>query len=276
MMTGGIFRWSMAETVIEDEEVTYLQQVAGNDGYPRLFIGTVDGDGGLHLYVQDLPLSGDPETDYVNGTDFEAAAAWSVTLSRFNGGRAIRKTGRRYMLEADQVGSDFPDNSVVFAVANDGGAFATQGTASGTSVENGRWNAQPAANTAQATSMQVRLTVTNAADEPVVIRAASILYSSHPELSRVVSAPIIIGEGRGKDPRAVLQRLERAQRAGPLVMDDFFGRRIEGTVSVDNETVVLEAERNGFSIHADVTILYTRQAARTDSGDLTDSGYLVS
>jgi hypothetical protein len=277
LLDGDGFRWSMAEAVIEGQEVTYLQQVSGNDGYPRLFIGTVDTSGAvLHLYVQDLPLSGDPETDALNETDTEFMTAWTVTLSRFNGGRAISKTARRFMLEADGIGEDYADNAVEFLVANDGGDFESQGTASGTSVSTGRWNAQPAEGTAQATSLQVKLSVTQAADAPVVIRTASVLYSSHPELSRVVTAPVVIGEGQGKDPRATLQRVERAQRAGPLAMDDFFGRRIEGTITVDNETVVMEAERNGFTIHADVTILYTRQVSRADAGDLVDCGYLVS
>lgn len=276
LLTDGGLRWSMAEAVIPDEHVTYIQQVSGSDGNPRLFIGTVDTGGGLHLYVQSQPKSGDPETDYQNGGPFEAAEVWSLTLSRFNGGKAVRKTARRFMLEADQLGTAFPDNSVVFEVANDGGAFVSQGTAQGSNVTLNRWNAQPAANTAQATSMQVRLSVENESDAPVVIRNASVLYSSHPELSRVVMAPVIIGEKFDADPRQTLQRLERAQRAGPLLMDDYFGRRIEGTVSVDNETVVMEAEGNGFTVHADVTILYTRQASRASAGDLLDSGYLVS
>ena len=277
LLDGGSLRWSMAEAVIDGQEVTYLQQVSGSDGVPRLFIGTVDTTGAvLHLYAQDLPVSGDPEADYAHGEDFSAATSWSVTLSRTNGGRAVRKTARRFMLEADQLGTTFPTNSVMFSVANDGGAFATQGTASGTGVSLGRWNVQPALDTAQATSFQVRLSVVNETDAPVIIRTASMLYSSHPELSRVITAPIILGEGVDNDPRATLQRVERAQRAGPLAMDDYFGRRIEGTISVDNETVVTEAERNGFTIHADVTILYTRQVSRCDAGDLVDSGYLVS
>lgn len=277
LLDGEGYRWSMAEAVITGEEVTYLQQVAGNDGYPRLFIGTVDTSGAvLHLYAQELPISGDPEMDYEIGSDWQAATSWNVTLSRTNGHRAVRKTARRYMLEADQLGSSFASNSVVFSVSNDGGAFTSQGTAAGSSVSNGRWNAQPAANTAQATSFQVKLTVVNTATAPVIIRAASILYSSHPELSRVISFPAIIGEGQYRDPRIILQRLERAQRAGPLAMDDYFGRRIEGTISVDNETLVVEAERNGFTIHGDVTILVTRQASRCDAGDLVDCGYLVS
>jgi hypothetical protein len=276
MDPSGSLRWSMAEAVIEDEEVGYLQQVSGSDGNPRLFIGTIDGDGGLHLYWQSQPKSGDPEMDYQHDGPFSAAPAWSVTLSRFNGGRAVRKTARRWMLEADQLGTSFPNNAVAFQVANDGGAFTTQGTAQGSSVTLNRWNAQPRANTAQATSMQVKLVVTNESDAPVVIRTASVLYSSHPELSAVVTIPVIISEAHDTDPRQTLQRLERAQRAGPIAIDDYFGRRIEGTISVDLETIVAESKGNGYTIHADVTILYTRQASRFDSGDTWDGGYLFS
>lgn len=268
----GGFRWSMAEAVLPGIAIQYVQQVTDANGNPHLFMGGIDSSSRMHLYVQDLPRSGDPEADYRAGGTFRAAASWNLTLSRFNGGRAVSKTARRFMLEADQLGDDFPSNSVDFLVANDGGAFVTQGTSTRT-----RWNAQPKANTAQATSMQVRLEVENDEDAPVVIRAASVLYSSHPELSRVIAFPAIIGEGRpGEDPRVHLQRLERAQRGGPIVIDDFFGRRIEGTVSLENERIVPEAAGKGYTVHADVTILVTRQVSRVDAGDTTDGGYVAS
>lgn len=278
MDPAGSLRWSMAEAVIVGEKVSYIQQVSGNDGVPRLFIGTTDADTGeLSLYWQSQPKSGDPETDYAHGGPFVPATAWNLTLSRFNGGRAVQKTARRWMLEADQVGENFPDNAIAFQVSNDGGTFETQGTAQGTAVSLGRWNSQPLVGTAQTTSMQVKLSVTNGeTDAPVIIRSASILYSSHPELSKVVTAPYIVGEGRGHDPRLVLQRMERAQRGGPIQIDDMFGRRIEGTVSVKGERILPAAEGNGYEVHALVTIFYTRQASRTDSGDTADGGYLVS
>jgi hypothetical protein len=273
----GGFRWSMAEAYLPNVAVTYIQQAADTSGNPHLFIGARTSGGSMKLYVQDLPVSGDPEADYTSGaTVFRSATSWSVQLSRFDGERAVRKTARRFRMQADQVGEDFAANQIEFEVSNDGGDFVVQGTARGTSVNYSQWNAQPQANTAQATSMQVRLDVTNDEDVPVIIRSASVLYSSHPELSRVIRAPILIGEGIDNDPRLTLQRLERAQRAGPLVIDDFFGRRIEGTISVDQETVVLEAERNGYSVHATITILVTRQASRFSAGDTFDGGYTFS
>lgn len=275
----GAYRWSMAEWKKVGHRVTYLQQITGADGVPRLFIGTLGAGDLKHLFVQDIPRSGDPEADYKVGGSFRPAPSWSLTLSRFNGNQPVLHTARRFMAEVDHVGedADIDGNSIDFTVANDGGDFESQGTIRGRAVRNGRWNAQPKANTAQATSMQVRLDVTNAEDAPVVIRNVGVLYSSHPELSKVISFPAIIGEGwRGEDPRSMLQRVEQAQRAGPLLMDDYFGRRVEGTITIDNERIVPEANKNGFTVYADVTILVTRQVTRVSVGDTINGGYRVS
>lgn len=269
----GQFRWSMAEAVLRDQNVTFIQQVTDSSGVPRLFIGTQDADSNMHLFVQDLPRSGDPEADYQSGGAFLPARAWSIQCSRFNGGEPVLKTARRYMVEADQLGDGFPTNEISVTVANDGGAFTEQGIA----TVSPRWSGQPIVGTAQATSMQLRLDVTNDEDAPVVIRTASILYSSHPELSPAVTAPFIVGEGHpGEEPRSLIQRLERAQRAGPLIIDDFFGRRIEGTISIENVDIVPEAAGKGWTIKGIVTLLYTRRVSHTSVGDTTDGGYTAS
>lgn len=270
----GAFRWSMAEAVLPGQNVTYLQQVTGTDGVPRLFIGTQDDTTGLmRLWVQDLPRSGDPEADYQSGGAFRPAAAWSIQLSRFNGAQPVRKTARRLMLEADQVGGAHPANTIAVSVSNDGGAFTAQGRA----TVSPRWSSQPIVGTAQATSMQVRLDVANGETAPVVIRSAAVLYSEHPEVSSAITLPVTIGEGSPvEDPRAMLQRLEVAQRAGPLYVDDFYGRRLEATVSIDQLEIVPEAVGNGWTIRAIVTLLVTRRVSRVDAGDATDQGYPAS
>ncbi len=271
----GRVRWSMAEAVIRQQEVTWLQQTADVNGDPHLFIGTLDLNGFLHLYAQDLPRSGDPEADYQSGeSSFNAATNWSVTLSRFNGARPIPKTFRRFMLEADYLGDDFPGNTVDFHVSPDGGAHVLVGTA----TQSPRWHGAPATAYVSAVSAQFLLAVTNAPDRPVVIRSAGARYSPHPELTKVVSIPIIIAEGLGMpDPKSVLQRLEIAQRAGPLTIVDFLGRTIEGIVEPGiNETLTIETTINGMVAHATVTISYSRVAARFDVGDLFDTGQLFT
>ena len=275
VLDGESFRWSMAEAVIDNEEVTYLQQVTGSDGSPRLFIGTVDSStGALSLYTQSLPKSGDPETDVLNSGPFRAATSWSLRLSRFNGGRAIPKTFRRFMLEADYLGDSYPNNTVDFQFSPDGGAFASQGTA----TDSPRWNAQPQSDYVRATNAQIKLEVANTTTAPVVIRSAAVRYSAHPELSKVLTVPVVFGEKTtNQDPRAVLTRLERAQRKGPLDMDDHLGRRVEGIVEPGiDEDWTLDPDGVNWTVHATVTISYARQITKFDVGDLFDVGEVFS
>lgn len=262
MDPGGGFRWSMAEAVIDGEIVTYLQQAVTPTGEVGLFIGTVRvSDSTLHLYRQDVPRSGDPESDVVNGyTGFTPTTDWSLRLSRFNGGRPIPNTFRRWMVEADYLGSDYADNTVDVQVAADGGTFATQGTA----TTSPRWSAGPTAAYVDATSAQIKLVVHNAADAPVVIRSVGARYSPRPELTKVYDYPVIFGTGvTGQDPKVVLSRLEYAQREGPVQITDKLGRTYDGIIEPGLAETYTE-ETGKFVCHVDLTISVVRDAARWD------------
>ena len=89
----GRYRWSMAEAVIRGQQVTFVQQTSDANGVLRLWIGTIGSNGALHMYYQELPQSGDPETDFLHGDGtFTPAPDWNLTLSRSNGGRTVPRT----------------------------------------------------------------------------------------------------------------------------------------------------------------------------------------
>jgi hypothetical protein len=261
----------MAECVIPDEEVTYLQQVSDGNGAPKLYIGTVDGSGRLHLYFQELPRSGDPEADVEAGNPyFTPAANWSLRLSRFNRG-GVPLTFRRWQVEADYLGDDYPDNTIDVQVAADGGAFATQGTA----TDSPRWTSIPTSSYIRATNAQIKLDVHNAADAPVVVRSVAALYSPRPERTKVWKYPILIGEGRtGQDPKVIMDRLARAMRADPITCVDHLGRTVVWLVEDVDEIHEPDggAEAGDWTIHADLTVSVVRDPMRYDTGDPFDSG----
>lgn len=270
----GSYRWSMAEAVIRGEAVTFLQQATDVSGNPRLFIGTIEPDTRLmHLYVQSLPRSGDPEADAITGGPFVASENWSVTLSRFNGGRPVSKILRRFDLEADYLGSSYPGNAVEFQIAADGGTPAVQGTAS----TSPRWTGAPTSGYVQATNVQPKLVVRNASSHPVVIHTATVRYTPRPERTKVKTYPVIIGEGAsGQDPRTVLTRLERMLRSGPLSTTDELGRTGDRIIEDVQEKYVEEADGKGYTVHADVLVSTTSEPARFDAGDTFDSGETFS
>lgn len=264
------YRWSMAEAVVEDEEVTWLQQTSPGN-VPRLWIGTKETSGLLHLYYQQLPVSGDPETDFLHGgaAGFTPATDWDVTLSRWNGGRAVPKAFRRWMLEADQLGDSYPDNTVDFQVAANGGAFTSQGTATTAP----RWTATPGTSFVRASSVQIRLVAHNATNAPIIIRGASARYSPRPERTKFITYPVIFGESsrHAEDPAVMLTKTEQAQDDGPIEILDHFGRTIDGMVEEVDHVAIEGSVGQGYTIHADVTISLARNPARWDV-DSWDSG----
>lgn len=260
----GGWRWSMAEAVIPDEEVTYLQVVTGDDDVPRLFIGTIDagstnGLGVLHLYTQSLPASGDPETDYVHGGPFRAAEVWSLRLSRFGGN--VPRVFRRWMLEADQLGDDYPSNTVEVGVALDGGESTTQGTATDT-----RWSASPRLASTRGETAQITLTVHNATTVPVIVRSVGAWYTPAPERVSVTTYPILIGErATNQDPSIVLTRLRRAHREqSPITSVDHLGRSVEWIVEDVREDTAEEAPGRGWTVHATLVVSQVRRVAQFD------------
>ena len=257
----GTYRWSMAECVIRNQQVSFIRQATGTDAYPRLFIGTTDATGHLHLYTQWLPRSGDPESDFLQ-TDgpFEAAEDWSLRLSKTDAQRAIPKTHRRWSLEYNHLGADYPSNTIDFQVSADGGDFVSQGTA----TTGSRWTGTPTQAQVRATNVQIKLVVHNAKATPVVIYSVGDRYSPHPENTKITTYPVLFGNRVTKqDPKTMLTRLERKQRQGPSEIVDALGRQVRGTVE-PNLYESWEMEQNEWVVHADVTISTTQDAARFD------------
>lgn len=266
----GTYRWSMAEAVIPNQRVTFLQQATDVNGKPFLWIGTVNpSDSKLHLFYQVLPQYADPITDVENGGPFRAATDWSLRLSRFNGGTPVQKTVRRLTLEAAYLGADYPDNTVTFRLSGDDGAFVNQGTA--TTV---RWSGTPSDGIVRATNLQVELSVHNQPTQPVQIRSASLRYSPHPELTKITTYPVLFGEGvTGQDPRTVLQRLELAQDDDPITMTDQLGRTVEVIVEPGlNEVYEEQSPEEPWIVHADVTVSTTAVVVRYDDDAQYDVG----
>lgn len=270
----GSYRWSMAEAVLSGQIVTYLQQVIDSNGAPGLFIGTVDTTTDkMRLHRQYLPKYGDPVTDILNSGPFVAATDWSVRLSRSDGGRPVSKTFRRYNLEADYLGTDYPDNFVNFDVATNGGAFSTVGTATGSSIESTRWTSVPTGTFVKGTDFQIRLTVHNNTLQPVVIRTAGLWYEPQPERARKKTYAIqFSNEHTGYDPRVAVRTVERAQQLGPQRITDEFGRVVEGTIDWVEEDITQEAPGKSWVIHGSVTVSTTQELNYYDDGVIYDGG----
>lgn len=271
-LKGSNAHWSMAECVIRGQEVSFIREVWAGDEKPYLFVGATDPAGALHLYRQSLPLSGDPEQDALHGGPFLASPEWMLQLSRWNGGQPVAKTIRREMLEADRLGDA---NSADFAVSPDGGPFAIQGTA----TSSPRWTGVPHADYVSATSVQIRLNIRNAPDDPVIIRSAGVRYSPYPELTKIYQLPIIFGEGvplkNGRpdvrDPGTVLRSVENFQRSGPVQAENWLGELIECVVEPGfAESLKLESVTNSFVARGLLTLSVSRTPTRTDEGFLTD------
>jgi hypothetical protein len=268
----GTYRWSMAEAVIEGEIVTYLQQAIDTNGDPGLFIGTLNFvDRSLHLYRQYLPKYGDPIADALHGASFRAATDWELTLSRWDGGRPVPKTLRRFSGEFDYLGDDYPDNTVDFRVSIDGGDFVSQGAApsgADTAGPSLRWTSTPRASYVRGTNVQIRLGVHNTATAPVVVNSVGVRYTPHPEQIKVTTYPIILSEEHtGGDPKIDLGRLERATRDGPITYIDQLGNTCEGTVEPDLNEVYEQGDPGAsWVVHADVTISNSRVVTRYDAG----------
>lgn len=266
----GTYRWSMAEAVIPDEVVTFVQQNTDTSGNPGLFIGTRGASAGeLHLYRQYLPKWGDPETDALHGGPFQAAANWSLRLSRWSGGNGVPNAIRRLAVEMDYLGDSYPDNTVTLQMATDGGAMVTQGTA----TESPRWTGIPVTGSVRATSAQVKLSVSNAAANPVVINSASVQYTQRPERTEYRTYPLLIAEGTpGQDGRTIVSRLVLAQKEDPVSVQDEYGLTYDGLVEDFSVVAVEEDAGKPWKIQADLTISTTRKVTLYDSGAVYDSG----
>ena len=277
-LENGIPRWSMAECVIPGETVTFMRQTAP-DGAPRLWIGTTDNvTGQLSLYFQSLPQSGDPEMDYLNGGPMVFAEQWSWRSSRFNGGNPVDKMFRRYEVEADNLGGA---NQAVVAISPAGAAFVDQGTA----TSSPRWTGTPSAGYVRTPSAQIRLSVQNDPAVPVIIRSVAAHYTPRPEQSKVISVPVIFGEGvqlkhgRGSDPQdpgVTLSTIEQFQQVDPLTLKDALGRVLEVIVEPGfSEDITESDDGDGWDVRGTLRYSITRNVALWDR-DLWDSGALYS
>ena len=264
-VSGGQGRWSMAECVIPDQRVTFLRQTSPG-GSPRLIIGTVDDDGLMHLYWQSLSSTGDAESDHLHDGDFVPAPEWSLTFSEFDDGDPVEKTFRRYSLEARNLGGG---NTVEYQLSADNGDFAVQGVA----TEGARWSGTPLASYVRATAAQVKLVCRNEGAAPIVIKSVGARYSPHPELTAVVTYPVIFGKGvplngggvDTDDAANKLALLELYQRDDPITYTDHLGRDLEGIVEPGlNETYALNSDGSGWVVRATLTMSITRRLARFD------------
>ena len=257
----GSYRWSMAEAVIEDQEVTFIQQCSGSDTYPRVFIGTLDTSSRLHLYVQWLARSGDPEADFIHTGPYKLAEDWSLRLSRSNGRRAVRKAVRVLTGEFDNLNSTYPANRVDVTMAADGGTFVAQGTA----TTETRFSTSPDATTTVLTDFQVKLDVHNEG-APVIVRALAVRYSPRPDLTQFITYPVIIAEGatNHQDPKIVISRLEDLIRRGPRAIKNHLGRDVDGMVEPPIPQKWELNKNSQWIVHADVTISVTEDSARWD------------
>ena len=264
-MVGSVAKWSMAECVVPGE-VTWMRQTSPA-GIPRLMIGTLDSGGLMHLWMQELPESGDPEIDYLHGGSMSPAPEWSLTLSRFNGGSADEKTFRRHTMETAHLGDG---NTIDFQMSGDDPeTFLTQGTA----TSSPHWTSTPKSGYVRATSAQIRLLCHNAGAAPIIVRSIGERYSPHPELTTVKTYPFVFGENvslkKGtdtRDPAIVMARLEQCQRDDPMTILDEFGRQIEGIVEPKITAIEREeAATNGYTVYGSLTISTSRRVARFDS-----------
>lgn len=258
----GRYRWSMAEAVIEDEEITLIHQTSLS-GSPYLLYGTVGTDGKMHVYSQPLPVSGDPERDYLIGlSTFRAAEDWEVTLSRTNGGRPVKKIYRRWMLEYDRIHpTSFPGNKIDVYGSPDNGGYTLEGTA----TANARWSAAPSSTFVQQTSTQIKLAVHNADTVPVAIHSFAARYSPRPELTKVVTYPIKIADREEwEDPRSRLVRTEQCQYSGTIQAEDHLGRTVECIVEPTIGEELAEVTGGSYEAQFAVTISTTADLARFD------------
>lgn len=271
----GDYRWSMAEAVVTDQQVTFIKQVADVNGDPHLWIGTIDSTNHHHLWVQSLPKSGDPETDAIHGGPFRAAENWSLFLSRFNAETPNQKIVRRLLAEYKYIGTDYPDNTLSLSTSVNDGSFAVQGTATSASP----WSGIPISGSVRGASVQVKLDVRNATTTPVVVRSVGVDYSVTPKRTKVETYPVIFGDGvelRNKnrdtrDPAVVLASIEQRISNGPYTITKHLGRTVEGFVEDFQETAAEEMEDQGWTIHGLLTLSTSRTIAYWDSGAVWDA-----
>lgn len=201
------------------------------------------------------------------------AQEWSHTLSRFGAGGGVPMTFRSFRVEADNLGGA---NTVDFRIGADGGGAVTQGTA----TTSPSWSSDPISGSIRAASGQVTLVARNSRDVPIIIRNLSAQYSSHPDLTKVKTYPVILAENLVNkhggiitaNPRNDLSLLEHAQSEGPIEIIDELGRLIEGVIEPGfNEVVTDEGNDQGFSVRCQVTISTSLDPARFDEADF-DTG----
>lgn len=215
----GSYRWSGAEAVIRDEEVTYMR-VASPGGKPRLWIGTIrNSDSAPRLYWQSLPESGNPYVDWVSGTDHRFASEWLVYPPREDYGSSANKVLRRYDVVAKNL--DDAGGTVAVAASADDGSYVTQGTAS----------ASPRASFTATTytsgvNFNWKLAVTNSETQPVILESFQARASVLPEQAPVWTFVCQLAPGQGllndaediEDPFSKWLRVRGLQRRGPISM----------------------------------------------------------
>lgn len=228
----GGYRWSGAEAVIRDEEVTYMK-VTSPGGAPRLWIATVEtGTTTPHLYWQSQPHSGNPYIDWQAGTSHEFSTEWSVYLPRDDGGSSAYKVIRRY----DMVVQNADDgNTVTVDASADDGAYVDQGT-----VSTSPRASFIATTYTRGVNFNWRLRCQNSASSPLVLESFQARMSMLPEQSDVFTIRVLLAAGQGiqngaedlQDPFTVRRRLRGYQRLGPVQWRSFLSREFV-TVKVE-------------------------------------------
>lgn len=216
----GSYRWSGAEAVIRNEEVTYMR-VASPNGKPRLWIGTIrNSDSVPQLYWQSLPESGNPYVDWVTGTDHRFTAEWMVRPPRENFGSSYKKTSRRYDIVAKNLQAG--GGSVAVSASADDSAFVFQGSA--TSSPRSTFLASSGYETG--VNFDWRLDVTGSETQPVILESFQARASVLPEEAPVWNFRCQLAPNQGllndaedtDDPFTKWLQVRSLQRKGPIMM----------------------------------------------------------
>lgn len=227
----GRMRWSGPEAVFPGEILSLCRRVSpiSAGAAPYLLIGTVgavDGapTGAPHLYQKSLPVSGNPYTDWLNGTQHRFAESSRIFLPREDCDSASKKTVDRYVVVAQNLSSNV---TITVNASVDDGTFEEQGVA----TRSPRRTILADVDTPAGVNWQWRLDMVNTQTEPYVLESLGAGVAIIPQQQGIKTYKVTLASGDAlkmgnseiKDPGSRWKRIEAMQMRDRVHMRDQWG-----------------------------------------------------
>ena len=225
----GSTRWSGPEAVFANETISLIRRVSPASGSPYLLIATqvAGGASAPKIYRQELPRSGNPYVDWINGTGYTFATSSSVYLPREDFDSASRKVAERYAIVCKNLGGG--REAAIYANVDDLG-YVHQGTAK----RSPRRTFLAAETTTSGVQWNWRIDLTGTASTPWILESFGVGAAIVPDRQTVRSYRILIAERESlrngteemRDPQAVWKRIEALQHRDRVELRDQFGETL--------------------------------------------------